>query len=200
MTKTNTCTIDLEALGEKHHLATIDIVENDRVVDTAWDWNTSDLQKILEECKSHATGCDYVRLTGRVPNWLLSAIAFAVYPSVCSFQFGSNGEYHWTATPFPIDASVPTTLTHFEVTETETEVYVNAVSEHMHADNIDITEDELFHIIMPPISAGKLVYLSGITAIPISVSMALTYGDISRAIFQRPLSNPYYFCVLSHTP
>ena len=194
------CVIDLREMGDRYGLKMEDVVKDGKVIMRDHVWTQEALQKAVAECRERAKGAEVAELRGHIPNWALSAMACAIQPTVCFFKIGPQGMYELTSTPFPISAAKPTCGMFFEVEEKGEDVYVKAMTDNPHADahGFDLTKFD--EIIMPPIPAGKNVFLSGETVNPIAVSMALTYAETSRSIYMRFHEEPDYHCCVTHTP
>lgn len=199
MSEEKRCIIDLREMGDRYGLSMVDVVKDGKVIMRDHAWNQPALQKAVAECREKAKGADIVELRGHVPNWALSAMAYAVQPAVCYFEIGPGGMYHLTSTPFPVDAAEPTCGMRFQVREEGDKVYVQAETDAPHADahGFDLTKFD--QITMPPIPVGKDVFLSGETVNPVAVSMVLTYAEISRSVYIRFHEEPNYYCSVTHT-
>ncbi|MCD8145102.1 MAG: hypothetical protein LUD79_07180 [Oscillospiraceae bacterium] len=200
MSEEKRCIIDLREMGDRYGLEQVDVVKDGKVIMRDHAWNKEALQKAVAECKQRAAGAEVAELRGHVPNWALSAMAYAVQPAVCFFKIGPGGIYELTSTAFPIDAAKPTCGMFFEVDEEGDNVYVKAMTDNPHADahGFDLTKFD--QIIMPPIPSCKNVFLSGETVNPVAVSMVLTYADISRSVYIRFHQEPNYYCCVTNTP
>lgn len=194
------CIIELGEMGDRYGLNMVDIVKDGKVIMRDHAWDQPALQKAVSECKLRAKGADIVELRGHVPNWVVSALAYAVQPAVCYFEIGPGGCFKMTSTPFPIDAAEPTCGLFFDVTEQDDKIYVKARTDAPHADAHGFDLSKFDQIIMPPIPAGKDVFLSGETVNPVAVSMVLTYAAISRSVYIRFHEEPNYYCSVTHTP
>ena len=192
------CIIDLHEMGDRYGLEMTDIVKDGKVIMRDHVWTQEALQKAVAECRERAQGADIVELRGHTPNWALSAMAYAVLPAVCFFKIGPGGIYELTSTPFPIDAAKPTCGMFFEVDEQGERVYVKAMTDNPHADAHGFDLTKFNQIIMPPIPAGRDVFLSGETVNPVAVSMVLTYADISRSVYIRFHEEPNYYCAVTN--
>ena len=197
---TPNCVIDLREMGDRYGLKMEDVVKDGKVIMRDHVWTKEALLKAVDECTTRAKGAQIAELRGHVPNWALSAMACAIYPTVCFFKIGPNGIYELTSTPFPVSAAKPTCGMFFEVDEQGENVYVRAMTDNPHADahGFDLTKFD--EIIMPPIPAGKNVFLSGETVNPVAVSMALTYAATARSIYMRFHEEPDYHCCLTRSP
>lgn len=200
MSNEKRCIIDLREMGDRYGLELVDVIKDGKVIMRDHAWNQPSLQKAVVECKQRAKDADIVELRGHVPNWALSAMAYAVLPAVCYFEIGPGGMYHLTSTPFPIDAAEPTCGMFFEVKEEVEKVFVKALTDNPHADAHGFDMNKFDQIIMPPIPAGKDVFLSGETVNPVAVSMVLTYANIARSVYIRFHAEPNYYCSVTHTP
>lgn len=196
----NRCIIDLHEMGERYGLEYVDVVKDGRVIMRDHVWTRQALQKAVAECRRRAKGAEIGELRGHLPNWALTAMAWAVQPTVCFFKIGPNGMYQLTCTPFPLSAAKPTCGMFFDVIEDGESVYVKAMTDDPHGDahGFDLTRFD--EIIMPPIPAGKNVFLSGETVNPVAVSMALTYAETSRSIYMRFHEEAEYHCCVTHVP
>ena len=115
MSNEKRCIIDLREMGDRYGLELVDVIKDGKVIMRDHAWNQPSLQKAVAECKQRAKDADIVELRGHVPNWALSAMAYAVLPAVCYFEIGPGGMYHLTSTPFPIDAAGTACGMFFEV-------------------------------------------------------------------------------------
>ena len=197
--QTPNCVIDLREMGDRYGLEMTDIVKDGKVIMRDHVWTQEALQKAVAECVQRAKGAEVAELRGHLPNWALSAMASAIYPTVCFFRIGPGGIYELTSTPFPVSAAQPDFGMYFEVEEQGDNVYVKAMTDNPHADahGFDLTKfDSIF---MPPIPACKNVFLSGETVNPVAVSMALTYAATARSIYMRFHEEPDYHCCVTHT-
>lgn len=190
--------VDLHEMGDRYGLEMVDVVKDGKVIMRDHAWNQEALQRAVAEVKERCAGAEIVELRGHLPNWALSAMAYAVQPAVCFFKIGPGGIYELTSTPFPIDAAEPTCGMFFDVTEEGENVYVHARTDSPHADAHGFDLKKFDQIIMPPISAGKNVFISGETVNPIAVSMVLTYAEISRSVYIRFHEEPNYYCSVTH--
>jgi hypothetical protein len=192
--------VDLREMGDRYGLELVDVVKDGKVIMRDHAWNKQALQRAVAEVKDRCAGADIVELRGHLPNWALSAMAYAVSPAVCFFKIGPGGIYELTSTPFPIDAAEPTCGMLFDVTEDGDKVFVHTYTSDPHGDahGFDLTKFD--QITMPPIPAGKHVFISGETVNPVAVSMVLTYAEISRSVSIRFHEEPNYYCSVTHDP
>ncbi len=200
MAEEKRCIIDLKEMGERYGLETVDVVKDGKVIMRDHAWNKPALQRAVAECKELAQGADVVELRGHIPNWALSAMAIAVLPASCFFKIGPGGIYELTSAPFPISDAEPTCGMFFIVKEEGDNVYVKAMTDNPDADAHGFDLNKYDQIIMPPIPAGKNVFLSGETVNPVAVSMALTYEPEAKTLYSRFHQEPNYYCTMSRTP
>lgn len=191
---------DLKEMGERYGLESADVIKDGKVIMRDHVWTQAALQRAVAEVQESAQGADIVELRGHLANWALSAMAWAALPAKSYFEIGPGGMYHLTSLPFPVTEEAPTCGMFFEVKEEGDRVYVRAMTDNPDADahGFDLTKFD--QIVMPPIPAGKDVFLSGETVNPVAVSMALTYADTARSVFQRFHQEPAYHCSITHTP
>ncbi|MDO4647246.1 MAG: hypothetical protein Q4B26_01255 [Eubacteriales bacterium] len=192
------CIIDLREMGDRYQLELVDVVRDGKVIMRDHAWTAEALRKAVEECKERAAGAEVVELRGHVPNWAVSAMAYAVKPAICHFEIGPGGIYKMDAHPFEVTTKEATCGMFFTVLEDEDGIYVQGQTDSPHADAHGFDLSKYEEITMPPIASGKNVYLSGETVNPIAVSMVLTYADSANAVFIRFHEEPNYVCCVTH--
>lgn len=184
--------IDVAKLGAEIGMeAKEQTLPNGRIVKSLV-WDKENLSKAVEVVKKFSKEGNSVEITGAAPAWLVSALTHAVHPSPVSVyvpQIGKNVE-------------IPQ-LEHgeqrkegevsFETTETEKSVLVEF---EMDCDVYD--ENNLAKVVVPDISQGKNVYISGRGPNYLTVAIAESYAhtNSSVSLFQPGVG---YTCSITHS-
>lgn len=87
----------------------------------------------------------------------------------------------------------------FTINEQDSSVFISIDSDNpaggMHSFNLNRFDE----IVMPPISGGKDVFLSGSLVNPVIASAALSCAPTAHAVYVRFHVEPNYYCVASNT-
>lgn len=189
-------TIDIAKLGEKIGMeAKEQPLPNGKVVKSLV-WNQENLKKAVNEVAYMSEEGKPVRITGAAPAWLVSALAHTVHPcpvGVYMPQIGKDVDIpqlaHGEANP---EGEVG-----FKVTEKGDSVLIEYNMEL--PDGITTyDENNLSKVVVPEVTNGKAVYLSGRGPNYLTVAIAEAYAhtNSSVSLFQPGVG---YTCSITHT-
>lgn len=188
--------IDIAQLGAKIGMETKEqVLPNGRVVNNLL-WDKENLIKACNQVRGLSSEGKPVIITGAAPAWLVSALTHTVHPCPVSLyvpQIGRNVD-------IPILAKGEENKegeVNFKVTENDNAVLLEY--------NMDLPEgitsydeNNLSKVIVPEISQGKAVYLSGRGPNYLTVAIAEAYAHTNSSVllFQPGVG---YTCSISHS-
>lgn len=162
-------------------------------------WTPEAMLQVVDKCKAQAHGAQIAEIQGHVPSWVLAAIEYAILPTVSYMELGPGGLFKLTSKAFPISADAPSCGVQFTINEQNSSVYISVDSDDpaggMHSFDLNRFDE----IVMPPITGGKDVFLSGSLVNPVIASAALSCAPSARAVYVRFHEEPNYYCVASNT-
>lgn len=193
--------IDTRAMADEMGLELVDVVRDGKVIMRDHVWTKEALLQAVAQTRARyeAEGkdADKVALMGHCASWVAGALAYVCMPTPIHFEIGPGGVFKMDTAGFPIDEKGSEVLG-FQVREDGDKVFVEAVSTDPHGDAHGFDMKRFDEIVMPPIPAGKHVFLSGEVVNPIVVGMVLTYRDAARSVSIRFHREPDYVCAISH--
>ena len=185
-------TIDIAKLGETIGMEVKEqTLSNGKVIkDLVWD--QENLQKAVKEVKPLSQEGKPVRITGKAPAWLVSALTHAVHPCLVNVYVPAIGK----------DVQIPQLSSgekndegevSFKVTEKGDAILVEY---SMDCDVYD--ENNLQKVVVPEISNGKAVYISGRGPNYLTVAIAEAYAhtNSSVSLYQPSIG---YTCSITHS-
>lgn len=189
-------TIDIAELGAKIGMEPKEqTLPNGKVVNSLV-WDSENLIKAVEAVKHLSSEGKPVRITGQAPAWLVSALAHTVHPCPVGVYMPTIDK----------DVQIPQ-LAHGEINPDgevsfkTTEKGNSILIEY----NMDLPEgittydeNNLSKVVVPEISAGKAVYLSGRGPNYLTVAIAEAYAhtNSSVSLFQPGVG---YTCSITHS-
>ena len=184
--------IDTQELANKLEMKPIQrTLGNGRVVEQIV-WDKENLQKAVKEVKGLSAKGEEVKITGPAPAWMVSALTHTVHPSPVSVYVPQIDKY------VPVGSLKhgernPEGEVSFEVKEKGNAVLVEY---SMDCDVYD--ENNLSKVVVPELSKGKHVYISGRGPNYLTTSIAESYAHTngSVSLFQPGTG---YTCAITHS-
>ena len=189
-------TIDIAELGAKIGMEPKEqTLPNGKIVNSLV-WDSENLVKAVEAVKHLSSEGKPVRITGQAPAWLVSALAHTVHPCPVGVYMPTIAK----------DVQIPQ-LAHGEINP-EGEVSFKTTEKGnsiLIEYNMDLPEgittydeNNLSKVVVPEVSAGKAVYLSGRGPNYLTVAIAEAYAhtNSSVSLFQPGVG---YTCSITHS-